>query len=138
MIECSSGLRCNGWIHPSCMNLTPSQVREVKKQENYACVWCKSEGFLTEVTIIRLCLLLSHKTNMLMNIFQILALYRWREIAVRRRKRSKRKERWSLRHSFGFCNLDKKYFEIYIYWVQFDGNINKEASTSSFSVDKTH
>ncbi|KAK8792005.1 hypothetical protein WA158_005382 [Blastocystis sp. Blastoise] len=38
MIECTArNPKCNGWIHPSCFNISSEELEEILKMENYIC-----------------------------------------------------------------------------------------------------
>lgn len=43
MIECSSGIRCNGWVHPKCMGLTITE-NDAAQLDNFVCDWCKASA----------------------------------------------------------------------------------------------
>ena len=45
MIECSNGVKCNGWIHPACFpgklsELTPEAAKELA--DSFECPWCRA------------------------------------------------------------------------------------------------
>ena len=45
MIECSNGVKCNGWIHPACFpgklaELTPEAATELA--DSFECPWCRA------------------------------------------------------------------------------------------------
>ena len=43
MIECSSGIRCNGWVHPKCLGLSITED-DAADLDNFVCDWCQASA----------------------------------------------------------------------------------------------